>query len=208
MTPSLLMLSAIEAALARCLRLDPEIPPRAAALAGRVVAVEAVLAPGEQGLSCTFYLLFGPDGIGVDDIYAGEPDVVLRGTPLALVQFLRAEGPLAGDVVVTGDAGLAEDFRRLLGSIDVDWEEQIAYGLGDVAAHQLGNLVRGLSGWSRDALDTLVRDAGEYLQQEARDLPPRRAVAEFVAGVAAVSAGVERLEERVGRLRQSLEDAS
>lgn len=86
--------------------------------------------------------------------------------------------------------------------MDVDWEEQLSKAVGDVAAHQLGNLWRGLRGWGRRSADTLVRDGVEYLQQELHALPPRPAVEQFLSAVDTLREDADRLTARIERLRR------
>ena len=80
-----------------------------------------------------------------------------------------------------------------------DWEEELSRHVGDVAAHQLGNLVRGGLAWMQQAADTLTRDAGEYLKEESRDLPTRYEVDRFLDDVDRLAADLGRAEARVAR---------
>jgi ubiquinone biosynthesis protein UbiJ len=77
--------------------------------------------------------------------------------------------------------------------------------VGDVAAHQLGNLARGVAGWGRASAEALARDAGEYLQEERRWLPHRRPVQGWMAEVDRLRGDLDRLEARVERLRRRLD---
>ena len=64
-----------------CLRLDPVSLAAFAQLHGKVIAVDI------EGLAARLYCLPGPEGLSLLTQYAGEPDTVLRGTPLGLLQL-------------------------------------------------------------------------------------------------------------------------
>ncbi len=74
--------------------------------------------------------------------------------------------------------------------------------MGDIAAHQVGRVLRGAAGWGQRAGETVAANVKEYLQEESRDLVTRTEAAEFCAGVDTVSEAVDRLALRVQTLRQ------
>jgi ubiquinone biosynthesis protein UbiJ len=205
--PSRLLAGGLETVLNTCLRLAPDSLPRAAALAGKALAVELVFTTaGAAGPRLIFYLLPTAEGIRVADGYPDRPDVWIRGTPLALAnQFRKGSGEgLEAGVDVHGDTHLANAFQALLGGIAIDWEEQLSQRVGDALAHQLGNVVRELQSWGRQALATLFQNTAEYLQQETRALPPRGAMAAFLDAVDTLRSDTDRLEARLRRLQQAL----
>ena len=109
----------------------------------------------------------------------------------------------AGDLQISGDIELGQRFQRLLESIDIDWEEQAARVLGDVAAHQLGNALRDLRHWSKQALQSLRLDTAEYLQEESHLLPSRTRLEEFRDAVETLRSEAENLEKRFERLQRA-----
>ena len=210
MTPDRLLAAGLETALNHYLRLDPEVLPKVAALSGKVIAMELLFVPGERvinGLNPTIYLLPGPHGIQIVDDYAATPDVLIRGTPLALASLAAqggAKGAMASGVEIHGNIQVGKSFQALLRTIDIDWEEQLSWWVGDVVAHQFGNALRGSIAWGRKALDTLFRNTAEYLQEESRDLPPSAAVEGFKDGVDRLRSDTDRLEARLRRLQRAL----
>jgi ubiquinone biosynthesis accessory factor UbiJ len=92
--------------------------------------------------------------------------------------------------------------QRLLAAVDIDWEEQAARLIGDVAAHELGRLLRAADAWGRQAADILGRDLAEYLQEEGRVLAPAaaRRARRLPAAVDVLRDDVDRLTQRVARL--------
>ena len=196
------VLASLEIALNRCLALDPETLSRLEAMTGRVIAVEL------RGLGITLYMAPHGGGIQLLRDYGGTADAVISGAPLSLARVGLGEerGLLfAGAVEISGDVSLGQSFEAVLREIDIDWEEQLSRFVGDVAAHQVGNLVRDTLDWGTKSMDSLSRDMTEYLQEESRHLPQRDEVNEFLAAVDVLRDDTERLEARVKRLRGRLE---
>ncbi|MDZ7803342.1 ubiquinone biosynthesis accessory factor UbiJ [Thiohalophilus sp.] len=196
-----LLEAALEASLNRALRLDPVTFEQLARFEGRRIALEL------HGTGLTLLLLPGQDGIQVMSGDAGQADTVISGTPLALAELSFGDARrvlFAGDVTIRGDVETGQAFKRLLDHLEIDWEEQLSRYTGDVVAHQLGDLFRGLQGWGAQARRVLGRNLAEFLQQESRQLATRDAVAEFVREVDRLRDDGERLQQRVMLLQQHL----
>lgn len=198
--------AAIELAINRYLALDPDATQRMQSMAGKVIGIEL------RDLNLHFYLLPAQDCLHVHGHFDGEPDTLLRGTSLAMARMSLSEHAsdslFAGDVQISGDVELGEQFRAVLDSIDIDWEEQLSKFTGDVIAHQVGNFVRGAVNWGKKTGDTLQQDVAEYLHEERRLLPVRDEVDEFISAVDEVQMGAERLQARVQRLQQQLQSSA
>jgi ubiquinone biosynthesis protein UbiJ len=138
-------------------------------------------------------------------VSAGEiaPDSTVSGTPLSLLALAGPDGQRrlrSGAVTVSGDAEIAQSFHELLRAARPDLEEELSRLVGDVAAHQIGNLVRSASGWGRKTAQTFAANVSEYLQEESRDLVTRPEIEEFLAGVDELRESADRLQARIGRL--------
>lgn len=178
--------------------MDPDALGRLASLRGRTIAVEL------QGLNLTLCFRPASEGLQILGTCDGTPDTMLSGTPLSLVRLAADRGRrktlFSGDVEIRGDVELGQRFKEILDSIEIDWEEQLSRGVGDMAAHQTGNLVRGVAAWGRRALDSLSRDMVEYLQEERRQVPSLSEVDAFLGDVDRLRIDADRLEARVRRL--------
>ena len=163
-------------------------------LAGKVITLELI------GLPVKLYFLPQPGHLTVAADYHGETDIAVRAPAASLVGAVlkRDDAPPKG-MQISGDAETAQIFSRLLKQADLDWEELLSQYTGDVAAHQIGNVLRGFRRWGRDAAGRLGQDLAEYLQYESRDLPPRREVEAFLSGVDRLRDDAERLEARLQR---------
>lgn len=196
-----LFLAGLEIAINRYLAMDAAGLARLGELNGKVIAVEL------RGLDLT--LTMAPHGGGIQLLkdYAGTPDTLISGTPLALARVGAGgdRGALfSGEVEIRGDVPLGQRFEAVLREIDIDWEEQLSQVVGDVAAHQVGNLVRDTLAWGTKSADTLRRDLSEYLQEESRQVPHPAEVEAFVAAVDTLRDDTARLEARIKRLRDRI----
>lgn len=189
----------LEAAVNRVLRLDPDTLARLGELDGKCIAVHLA----REGRDVEFFLFPSASGFRVRATPDGVPDVTIRGdVPVfARLVFGGNGAARAGELQISGDIELGQHFQRLLKQIDLDWEEQAARVVGDVAAHQLGRAVRGLRAWARQSRGYLEQDAREYLVEESRLLPRRESVEQFLRAVDTLRADADRLEKRLDQLR-------
>ncbi len=196
--PSRLLASALETAINGALQLDPITRERLATLAGKTIAVEP------RGLDQSVYLQPGAAGLRIRIDCDQPPDLILRATPPTLLELAQGADFDHRDLELIGDVDLARELQALLAGLEIDWEEPLARLFGDLPAHRFGHLIRSGQAWSHQALSSLIRNTGEYLQYERRDLPPAHQVVEFVDAVDHLRDDLERLEARVRRLRQRL----
>lgn len=188
------LLAVAEDAGNRLLRLDAHTLVRLGDLQGKALALEV------REPAVTVYVLPTEGGLRLRTQHDCAPDARVRGSLPALLALARTgrTGPERDDgIEIAGDLELAQRFQRVLREIDVDWEEQLASVVGDIAAHRIGNAVRAARGWLRAAGDSLGRDAAEYLQEEQRALPHPQEVAQFLRDVDELRADVDRLEQRL-----------
>jgi len=81
-----------------------------------------------------------------------------------------------------------------------DVEGEMAKVFGDVAAHRLAGLARGVAAWHADAARRIAGSLVEYAAEERRLLIRRGELAEHAAAQARLRDGLERLEKRLERL--------
>jgi ubiquinone biosynthesis protein UbiJ len=196
-TSSPTLAAALESALNVYLRQVPGWEQRAAALQGKVIALSIT------GTDLTLYFFPAAEGVQVLSRYEGDIDTHLSGSPLGFARLAldrREDALFQGAVRIEGDTGIGEQFQELLAGADWDWEEQLSRFTGDVIAHQAGALARQAKRFFDDSRETLTRDTGEYLQEEARLLPTRVEVEYFLSDVDRLRDDVSRLEARVARL--------
>ena len=164
-------------------------------LDGKVIALEL------KELPLKLYFLPQTQRLAVRAAHEGKVDLTVRAPSFALLEaaLKRGDAPPRG-IELNGDAETGQIFSRLLKQADLDWEEILSRYVGDVAAHQIGNLARGLLRWGKDAAMRFSQDLAEYLVYESATLPPRHEVEIFLDGVDRLKNDAERLAARVQRL--------
>lgn len=196
MTMRDLALEGLEKSINAVITLDPDAARRLAALHGNSIRIEL------SGTGIALNMVPGHDGrLQLPGSLEGEPDCTLRGSPFDLMRASDdAQGGaqlFAGRVVIDGDAKLAQRFSETLGSLDIDWEEQLSRFTGDIAAHEIGRGVRAAIQQGVRMRDSAEQNLSEYLTEETRLLPHRYEVEDFVNDVDTVRDAVARLEARI-----------
>lgn len=194
-------LELLEKLVNRLLAADPETREALAGLAGKAAQVELL----NTALPA---LLLAPTGDGValrEKQEGDEGDVLIRGTPLALLGYFvgaQAGKPnLASALEISGDLRLAQDFQRALQGFEPDWEERLARWVGDLPARKINNAVKGGAGFLWQLADKIGMDLVEYAQYETEFLPDEHEVREFNRAVDALLTDLERLKGRIERLQ-------
>lgn len=169
-----------------------------AELSGTVIAIRV-----RDSALAAYFRVFD-DSLDIVTSAADEPDVIISGSLITLAKMVGQSGEAAvqrGTLDLTGDVAVANQFQQLLSYAKPDLEEELSAVVGDVAAHQLGEMARGLGRWGRDARTTMGENIREYLQEESRDAPSRYEVERFGGDVNKLRDDVDRLEARINRLR-------
>ena len=190
-----LIAAGVERALATAFRNSGAARADLARLEGKVVKLELV------GLPLELYFLAQDAKMTVASDYHGEAQVSVRVPAASLLVTALRRDPEAvpKGMQMNGEAETAQVFSRLLRNADLDWEELLARRIGDVAAHQVGNAVRGFMKWGQDSGARLGQDLADYLRYESRDLPPRHEVQGFVSDVDRLRDDAERFDARLRR---------
>ncbi len=153
-----------------------------------------------KNTALSLFLAVREGRVEISRSYDEVPDVVLETTPLGLAEM--AQGTLSGGrMAMTGDPVVAQHFQILLQHTRPDWEEELSRVFGDVAAHHVGNVVRGLLDFGQRAAESLSRSTAEFVQEERRDIAAPSEIADFREKVEAVAARVAELASRVDRLQ-------
>ena len=199
------LLGALEVGLNQLFAMDPETYKRLEHFKGKIVAFD--ITDVQQSL------YFFPDekGIQIVSHYEGEADTVISGSLMAFARMAMAEektktaSVFKGDITISGDITLGQHFQSLFQQLDIDWEEHLSHITGDVIAHSLGNVARGLFGWGKQVVNSLGMDVSEYVQYETRDIASGPEIDHFNVQIDQIRSDVDRAEARVNRLLQALE---
>jgi ubiquinone biosynthesis protein UbiJ len=192
-----MLLDQIAALLNRNVAMSTRAQVLASRLEGRSLAVHF------EGFPLKVRASISSGQIALRNAAEEEADATVSGTPISLLTLIGSDAGVrlrSSPVTIRGDAEIAEGFQELLRVARPEFEEELSRHVGDVAAHQIGNMVRGMTGWGRNAAATFAANLGEYLQEEGRDLVTRTEMDEFLHEVDEQREAADRLEARVARL--------
>ena len=188
----------IEAELNRCVGESTAARELLARLEGTSFAVHV------EGLGLTRVLHADGERLRLDSD-ATAATATLRATPLDLLRLLRADGVSVKRTraALSGDLEVADRYARMLKLARPDLEDEVAKWLGDVPAHALGEVARGVGAWLTRAGAALRMNTAEYLQEESRALPAPLEAQAFYSDVERLRDDVERLAARLARVERS-----
>jgi len=187
----------------RLLRLDRETLKNLGDLDGKVFCLR-VNREGKGDHGPEMYFFPSEGGFRIEPEHHGNTDVIITGNPPAFLKLLTGESAPglagSGQMQITGDLELGQQFQKILKKIDIDWEEHFSKIVGDVLAHKAGYAVRQFRGWARHVVTTIREDFSEVMTEELQITPTPASVRQFVDKVDHLRADVDRLEKRFGKL--------
>lgn len=197
-------LAALEAAVNRALGLSAGSASALALLDGCVFALHCT------SPTIDVYLEPTEDGVRLMGIYDGPVTTSIRGEASDFTELATSSDPAAtlinGNLELVGDSAPLIELQKTLSRLDVDWEAPLVDTLGDVAGHQVAEILRGAFRWGKQAGGSLSRQLEEFIHEEARLSPPRLELEDFYRDVQELGMRVERLQSRARRLRKKLRE--
>jgi len=191
----------LEIALNRALQLDEHTFKQIVALQGKVIAIELT------GLDITFFLAPALDGVQVLTEYEKDVNTTIRGTPISLLKTAVSDDRktlFKGEVVIDGDMALGKKFQKILDGLEMDWEEPLSQAIGDVAGHQVAEVIRGFSGFAKAAFNSLSMSTAEYFLEETRDVVNTVELDRFTNKVDVLRADTDRLEAKALKIKEQI----
>lgn len=180
---------------------DPELQAALSKLEGKVIAFEL------KKVNQTFYFLPTSNSINIVHDAPATVDVTIRAKPSTVFKIAKDGIDNAeldsGELEIEGDAITGQRFSKLLGEIDIDWEELLSQRIGDVPAHMIAKGLTAFQAWSGSTKDTLKQNMGEYITEEARLAASDVMVEKYLDDVDDLRNDVARLAARVKNLTAS-----
>lgn len=196
------MLQLLQKTLNHYLALDPESKTRLINLQGKRIAIE--LLP----VKIYFQLYFNATDVELTASDEIKPDTLIKSTPLSLLHMAFAQHDrqrfFAEDVTIEGNIEVGQQVIELFDAMEIDWEEYVSQWVGDVSAHQLGRVMRGLRDFGTRAKETVGQNITEYLHEEANLFPPKEALQDFFQEVDHLQMDVDRLAARIQKISQEI----
>ncbi|MEM9254222.1 MAG: SCP2 sterol-binding domain-containing protein [Pseudomonadota bacterium] len=197
-------LAALETVLNRAVSLSPGSATDLQAVDGCVFALDC------SHPSVQVYLRTRDGQLRLSSYFDGEVTTRICGDASDFRELALSSDAAAtlinSNLELEGDSAPLITLQGVLADLDVDWEAPLVEHLGDVAGHQLAEILRQAYSWGQQASRSLGRQLQEFIQEEARLSPPRLELEDFFSDLRALDQRVERLQSRAAKLRRKLAD--
>lgn len=195
-------LMALQTAMNHALSLDDSMPEKLERLHGKVL--EMIITP----LNVVFFIRFEHTQVQLLSAYAGTPNTIIHTSPVGLIRLSllpasKVRSLFNDKIRLAGDVELGQQMKQLFDELDIDWEGHLAHFTGDVAAYQLGAMVRRGLAFKRRITSTLQQHVSEYVHEECRLFPPKEELDDFFKDVDDLSLHVERVAAHIHILVES-----
>ncbi len=139
-----------------------------------------------------------------------EPsDATLSGPTVALLRQLGREQSSPAELMkyniqIEGDQEIAQQFIKLIKELDIDFESILGDFIGDMAAHQLGEVARGSLRWLKHTAKTVAQQTRHFLAEERALVVQSQEFEHFQASVDTLREDTDRMEARIRHLARNI----
>jgi ubiquinone biosynthesis accessory factor UbiJ len=148
----------------------------------------------------TFEVQLTPEGLLAAAPAGAAMDLTVELPAAALARWATQREAVLRDARIEGDAELAAAISFVAANARWDYEEDLSRVVGDIAAHRVGETLRGMERWRRNTAESMRANIAEYLAEEIEVVPTRLETEDFIQEVDELRDAVERLDKRIARL--------
>jgi len=128
-------------------------------------------------------------------------DLTITGSAMTLLTLgAHPDNLFSSKIDIHGDVQFAKQLRDILEGFDFDWEQQIARVTGDTLSYPIAHGIREIVNWAKNTHQSMQENTAEYLREEARILPDKSQIKDYLAEIDTLRADFDRLEARINRL--------
>ena len=138
------------------------------------------------------------------DSHVADASVSL--TPSLALRLLSGDEAAKRQVTISGDTHLAAELAKVLAAMRWDFEDDASKLVGDVAAHKIGQTLRGIAATGKETGSNLAAMLSEYWQEEMPLIAKKRQVEAFNSDVDTLRADLARFEKKFAKLQQQLNE--
>jgi ubiquinone biosynthesis protein UbiJ len=138
------------------------------------------------------------------DSHVADASVSL--TPSLALRLLSGDEAAKRQVIISGDTQLAAELAKVLSAMRWDFEDDASKLVGDVAAHKIGQTLRGIAATGKETGNNLAAMLSEYWQEEMPLIAKKRQVEAFNSDVDTLRADLARFEKKFAKLQQQLNE--
>lgn len=193
------ILDSLQSAFNQYLALDPESHQRIEKLHGKIVTLELL------GLGLICQLSFQDKKMKIILDHFAEPHTIIKSPPLTLLRMSLTDGDrkhfFKDNVSIEGNLEIGQEVIDLFDQLEIDWEEYLSQGVGDVAAHQIGRFARKLKNISERTRETMCQNINEYVHEEINLTPTSEILQDFFSDIDELRMDVDRMAARIKLLQ-------
>lgn len=192
----------IDAVLNKTLTLDPEMPAKLTAFSGKVISIHF------KDIEKTLFLLPENNRIHVASHYEGEVDTCMSGSPISIMKMMMKPNVatllLKGEVEISGDIHLGNEFKKLFRGMQLDWQQPLSKVIGDNATQLVESKSKKIHAWAKKSIFSTSQSISEYLQEESKDIVTETELEIFNQQVDELRNSGDRLQARYTALSNKL----
>jgi|JI10StandDraft_1071094.scaffolds.fasta_scaffold127069_3 ubiquinone biosynthesis protein UbiJ len=199
--PTVLALAVLEDMLNKALDLDPATRLQLNQHIGRSILVNVQF----PHLSILVFLDEGKVRLTpAEDHLSHEANATVTASSFDLIkQALNKEQVISqSGLQIEGDVFFLHELQKISHQIDIDWEFGLSQFVGDISASQIGQGVRSLFDFAKQAANAFLNNSSQFLREDAQILPKKWQVDDYIEEVQELRSDIERLEARIILLQQ------
>jgi ubiquinone biosynthesis protein UbiJ len=129
-------------------------------------------------------------------------DTTITLTPGLLLRLLAHDEEAYRKISISGDSVFAEELLCISKNLHWDVEQDLSRIMGDILAHRVVRISKGLKQWHNKSIRNLSETLVEYWMEEQPLLAKPVRVHEFISEVGALKDDVGQLEKRVEKINK------
>jgi ubiquinone biosynthesis protein UbiJ len=191
-----MLLKPAELVLNVALAQDPETKAKLEQFEHRSIAIEV------KDFAHTIIVTINNQQLHIDSNAEQTADLKITANAIDLARLgQNPDNLFSSEIEIHGDVQFAKQLRDLLDGFDFDWEALLAEFTGDTLAYPIAHGLRQASSWARSTHQSLQQNMAEYLREEARLLPDKSQINDYLNDIDKLRADFDRLEARINRLQ-------
>ena len=208
-----IFLSACEELCNRALQYDQSSLKRIADLDGKTIKISTVSPSPSGPQDFNFYLHFTHQGLIFSSLMEKQYDTLISASSLHLIlKFIRLEA-ISDDynIQIDGDKELVKQLQAILKYLDIDWEEALSKISGDIVAHEIGNIARGVKSWFKGRRKSLKENLKDFIQEGVNNtskVPDQNEINSFIRDVQELNKQTGKVQARIDSLETTLDTNS
>ena len=145
----------IEGIINAVLKQDPASTQQLKAYQGKVLRVECT-----SPIKLVAYLVIEEQGISLRSVYDAEPDAAISASAGSFATLMTSDSQTSAlfspAVALSGDTHLVQALHRIIGALEIDWQDHFAAVFGDVATHQFSEFVSRAKRWGKQSREAVL----------------------------------------------------